>query len=79
MSESMFLSDAELVEFTGYRQAAKQAAHLRAQRVPFHTNRAGRPRVARASVEGRKVSPAAAQSSKPTWSPLLGTNDNTGF
>jgi hypothetical protein len=43
----MFLSDAELVELTGYRQAAKQAAHLRAQRVPFHTNRAGRPVVVR--------------------------------
>lgn len=44
----MFLSEQELIDLTGYRQASKQAAHLKAQRIPFHTNRAGHPRVARA-------------------------------
>ena len=74
MTEPMFLTDEELLELTGYRQAAKQAAHLRAQRIPFHTNRAGRPRVTRAAVEGRKVAPAPAQASKPSWSPSWGAN-----
>lgn len=43
----MFLTEQELVDLTGYRQASKQAAHLKSQRIPFHTNRAGHPRVAR--------------------------------
>lgn len=47
----MFLTEDELVDLTGYRQAAKQAAHLKAQRIPFHVNRAGHPRVARAAVQ----------------------------
>jgi len=69
VSEAMFLTKDELVELTGYRQPLKQVAHLRAQRIPFHTNSAGHPRVTRAAVEGRKVAPAAAQASKTTWSP----------
>lgn len=70
MSTDLFLTDDELVTLTGYRQRKKQAEHLRAQRIPFHTNKAGHPRVARAAVEGRKVaSPAPAGAQKPTWSP----------
>ncbi len=74
MTDSMFLTEDELVELTGYRQPSKQSAHLRAQRIPFHNNRAGRPRVTRVAVEGRKVAPAAAQSSKTTWSPSWGAS-----
>lgn len=61
----MFLTDEELRELTGYIQPSKQVAHLRAQRIPFHTNRAGHPRVARAVLEGRKV----VEKTKQTWSP----------
>lgn len=70
MSTDLFLTDDELVTLTGYRQPSKQVAHLRAQRIPFHTNRAGHPRVARAAVEGRKVAnPAPAGAPKSSWSP----------
>lgn len=69
MNESLFLSDADLLELTGYRQHSKQVAHLRAQRIPFHTNKAGHPRVARAALEGRKVPTESQKSNKPAWSP----------
>ena len=63
---SLFLTEPELVELTGYRQAAKQVAHLRLQRIPHHLNRAGHPRVARAILEGSKV---AASKAPTSWSP----------
>ena len=63
----VFLTDAELVELTGYKQASKQVAHLKAQRIPFHTNCAGHPRVARAVLEGRKVSEKTSKSWSPSW------------
>ena len=67
----LFLSEAELIELTGYRQPAKQVAHLKVQRIPFHTNRAGHPRVARTAIDGRRtVEPAKAK----TWSPSWGVN-----
>jgi hypothetical protein len=62
----MFLSESELVELTGYRQASKQVAQLRQQRIPHHLNRAGHPRVARAILEGGKV---AAPKPTANWSP----------
>jgi hypothetical protein len=61
----LFLSNDEMVNLTGYRQASKQVAHLKAQKIPFHTNCAGHPRVARAVLEGRKV----VDSTPKTWSP----------
>lgn len=67
----MFLTEEELIELTGYRQANKQVAHLKAQRIPFHTNRAGHPRVARAILEGRK---AVEQTKSGTWSPSWAGN-----
>jgi hypothetical protein len=63
----MFLTEQELVALTGYRQASKQAAHLKSQRIPFHTNRSGHPRVARAVLEGRKVVEKTAKSWSPSW------------
>ena len=68
---TMFLTELELVELTGYRQPAKQVAHLKAQRIPFHVNRAGHPRVARAILEGGKV---AAPKTTTTWSPSWGAS-----
>lgn len=66
----MFLTDEELFTLTGYRQPSKQAAHLKAQRIPFHTNRAGHPRVAKAVLEGlRAKAPGNAPANKSTWSP----------
>lgn len=67
----MFLTEDELVELTGFRQPAKQCAHLKAQRIPFYTNRAGHPRVARAVLEGRKV---VAPKQAATWSPSWAGN-----
>ena len=66
----MFLTEAELVVLTGFHQASKQAQQLRAQGIPFHLNRAGHPRVARAIFEGRRV----VEQAKPTWSPLWAGN-----
>lgn len=74
MNDPMFLTEDELVELTGYRQPSKQIVHLRAQRIPFHPNKAGHPRVTRAAVEGRKVASAPAQASKTTWSPSWGAS-----
>lgn len=64
---SMFLTDEELAELTGYRQPLKQAQQLKAQRIPFHLNRAGRPKVARAILEGGRAAPAAEKSWSPSW------------
>lgn len=63
----MFLTDQELIDLTGYRQPAKQVAHLKAQRIPFHTNKCGHPKVARAILEGRKVVEKSAKSWSPSW------------
>lgn len=66
----MFLTEEELVELTGYRQPTKQVAHLKSQHIPFHTNRAGHPRVARAIIEGGGIKAMqAATTPKPTWNP----------
>lgn len=66
MSE-LFLSESELLDLTGYKHASKQVTHLKAQRIPFHTNKAGHPRVARAVLEGRKVVEKTAKSWSPSW------------
>ena len=63
----MFLTDEELFELTGYRQPSKQVAHLKAQRIPFHLNRAGHPRVARAILEGAKAQKTAPATWSPSW------------
>jgi hypothetical protein len=62
----MFLSEDELADLTGYKQARKQIAMLRRQGVPFHVNAAGHPKVARAIIEGRTT---PATSTPKTWSP----------
>ena len=61
----MFLTEIEMIVLTGFRQPSKQVLQLKAQGIPFHLNRAGHPRVARAILEGRRV----VEKSKQTWSP----------
>jgi hypothetical protein len=61
----MFLTAAELTTLTGYRQKKRQLARLREMSIPFWTNAAGQPVVARAAIEGRKT--PARQS--PEWAP----------
>lgn len=63
----LFLTDEELALLTGYRQASKQVAHLKSQRIPFHTNRAGHPRVARAVLEGKRTVEPKQASWSPSW------------
>ncbi len=64
---SMFLDAEEMADLTGYKQAAKQIAQLKLQKIPFHINGAGHPKVARAILEGQR---ATAEKPKPaTWSP----------
>lgn len=66
----MFLTADELADLTGYRQPARQVEQLRRQRIPFHLNRAGHPKVARAILEGRKE----AAPKESTWSPSWAAN-----
>jgi hypothetical protein len=49
--DDLFLTDDQLARLTGYRQRAKQVEQLRAQRIPFTLDRAGRPRVASTRLE----------------------------
>lgn len=71
MSDTLFLTEDELVELTGFKRAAKQVDHLKRQRIPFHTNKAGHPRVARAVLEGGRV---PQKTIKPSWSPSWAGN-----
>jgi Tol biopolymer transport system component len=67
---SLLLTQEELTELTGYKQPSKQLMHLRAQRIPFFTNRAGHPKVARAALEGKKA-PEIKQTWTPSWAENL--------
>lgn len=68
---TMFLTDEELFDLTGYRQPSKQVAHLKLQRIPFHLNRAGHPKVARAILEGRRPEPKKDATWSPSWAANL--------
>lgn len=68
MTDPSFLTKDELVTLTGYKQPRKQASHLRTQRIPYHTNKAGHPIVARAVVEGGKPKATKQQTQwEPKW------------
>ena len=64
---SIFITDEDLQELTGYIHASKQIAQLRKMGIPFRVNAANRPRVTSSAVEGikqaatdrKKVVPAA--------------------
>lgn len=60
----MFLTPEEVADLTGYKLPAKQCEQLRRQGIAFYTDRAGRPKVTRAVLEGRKVADPT-----PSWSP----------
>ncbi len=51
----MFLTAAELATLTGYRQKGRQLARLRQMGIPFWTNAAGQPVVARADTNTRSA------------------------
>jgi hypothetical protein len=63
----MFLTEQELIDLTGFRQPSKQVAHLKAQRIPFHVNRAGHPRVVRAVLENNVKAVERIQSAAELW------------
>lgn len=66
---SMFLDADEMADLTGYKQASKQIAQLKLQKVPFHVNAAGHPKVARAILEGQRQAdkPKTQASWSPSW------------
>lgn len=63
----VFLSDEDLVLLTGYRWKSKQVAQLRQMGLPFFVNAAGAPRVAKATVEGRKETVPKEKTWEPKW------------
>jgi hypothetical protein len=67
----MFLTDAEVADLTGYKQARKQVAILKMQGVPYHLNAAGHPKVARAIIEQRY---AKAVEKAKEWTPAWVAN-----
>lgn len=64
---NLLLTDEELFELTGYRQSSKQFRHLRAQRIPFFTNRARQPKVARAVIEGTNKKAVEIKPTLTSW------------
>lgn len=64
---SLFLSQDEVRELTGYTIKAKQIDQLRRMGIPFLVNGAGRPVVTTAAVEGRKQQVPQTQG----WSPAI--------
>lgn len=67
----MFLDDDQLLKLTGYRQAKKQIAVLKQQRIPFHVNASGHPVVASAIIEGKHVKQ---ERQVKEWTPLWAAN-----
>lgn len=67
----MFLSDSDLRDLTGYVRRAKQVAQLRKMGIPFFVNAAGRPIVARATIEGRNEPAAKEKTWEPAWAAAL--------
>lgn len=50
----LFVNTADLRELTGFAKCSKQIEWLKANAVPHFVNGRGRPKVARAFIEGRK-------------------------
>lgn len=84
MASATFQSDLFLLEedvntLTGIRQGKRcgsstltkyqrQAEHLKRQRIPFHVDARGRPIVARAAIEGGRMS---VPEPPPKWQPRV--------
>ena len=58
---SRFLTETELIEYTGRQWKSKQIAALKKIGVAFIVNACGKPVVTVAAVEGRKEAPTAKQ------------------
>ncbi|WP_274585349.1 DUF4224 domain-containing protein [Neisseria leonii] len=70
--DSIFLTDAELAELTGYCQPKKQAEHLRKLGIPFLPNARGVPKVTRSAIEGRTAGKAGkAEPVRKKWQPAV--------
>lgn len=72
----MFLSPQEIEELTGVKTGRNKRTReelqidwLRASGIPFWTNARGRPIIARAAIEGRKMAEVAAAEPKKKWQP----------
>lgn len=64
---SMFLDDADLVRFTGWKTKKKQIEALRRMGVAFFINGTGHPIVAKSVVDGSK----SALPEKDRWIPRV--------
>lgn len=66
---SAFLSAEDVAILTGRRFKGQQIAELKVMGIPFWINAMGKPIVARAVVEGRKI--AAADAPRERWQPKM--------
>lgn len=53
MSETVFLSERDVITYTGYSQLKKQKAYCEKHGIPFITNGRGRLVIAREAVTGK--------------------------
>jgi Domain of unknown function (DUF4224) len=65
--EFEFLSEAELVEWTGYKRKSKQIEWLKKHGYPFAVDRLGHPKVLRDDIKRREIE---GQKTHPNWGAL---------
>lgn len=65
-----FLTDADLVQLTGWKLKSRQIQWLRAEGIPFRVNATGHPVVTWAAVEGRQAAAAEAPPARG-WTPRV--------
>ena len=75
--DDLFLTDAQLVKFTGRSFKSKQIAWLRKEAVPFKISATGHPVVARAAVEGRQAAAKPVEKPKARWKPRVLDGDKS--
>lgn len=71
MTDALFLTDEQLVKFTGRRAKSRQIKWLRDEGVPFRVNATGHPVVARTAVEGREGVKEVLEPPAPGWTPRV--------
>ena len=64
---SLFLTQPEIRELTGFAIRSKQINQLRKMGVAFFVNGCGKPVITTAAIEGRKDVPQAQQSWQPAF------------
>ena len=67
----MFLSDAELLELTGYQRHADQRRWLSSRGWLFEESRTGRPVIGRSYAEQRTGALLPPQAQKRAWKPNI--------